>query len=79
MNPNLPLEMFIPPSGLEDIHLLTTNDRNGLNNGVFFFKVNQWSLKFFSAALAFGHYNPDVKLKYTEQSAMEEVLLRTVS
>ena len=79
MNPNLQLEMFIPPAGFENIHLLMTNDRHGLNNGVFFFRVNEWSLKFFSLSLAFGHYNPEVKLKYTEQSAMEEVMKRYVS
>jgi hypothetical protein len=74
MNPLLPLEMFIPPQGFDHIHLLTTNDRHGLNNGVFFLKVCEWSLKLFSTALAFPHYNPDVKLKYSEQSAMEEIL-----
>jgi len=74
MNPLLPLEMFIPPPGFDHIHLLTTNDRHGLNNGVFFLKVCEWSLKLFSAALAFPHYHPDVKLKYSEQSAMEEIL-----
>jgi len=74
MNPLIPLEIFIPPPEFEHIQLLMTHDRNGLNNGVFCFKVNEWSLKLFSYALAFGHFNPEVVLKYTEQSAMEEVL-----
>ena len=74
MNPLLPLEIFIPPAGFEHIHILTTNDRNGLNNGAFLLKVTSWSLKLFAHALSYTHYNPEVTLKYTEQSAMEEVL-----
>lgn len=74
MNPLLPLEMFIPPPDFDNIYLLTTNDRHGLNNGVFFLKVCDWSLKLFATALAFPHYNPGFKLQYSEQSAMEEVL-----
>lgn len=74
MNPLVPLEMFIPPAGFEHINILTTNDKNGLNNGAFFLRVNFWSLKLFTHALSFSHYHPEVKLKYTEQSAMEEVL-----
>jgi hypothetical protein len=74
MNPLLPLEAFLPPPELKHIHLLAANDRHGLNNGVFFLKVNDWALKLFAAALSFHHYRPDIPLKYTEQSAMEEVL-----
>jgi len=78
MNPKMPLEIFIPPPRMNHINILTTDDRHGLNNGVFFLRVCEWSLKLFSNAIAFPHYKPDVKLKYTEQSAMEEVL-KTVS
>ena len=74
MNPNLPLEMFIPPEPeLAHINLLVTNDRHGLNNGVFFIRINNWALKFFTAILSFHHFRPEVQLKYTEQSAMEEM------
>jgi hypothetical protein len=68
------LEEFLPPPEFENIHLLATNDRHGLNNGVFLLRVNAWSLKLFHNALAFHHYRPDIKLKYSEQSGMEEVL-----
>ena len=74
MNPSLPLEIFIPPAGFEHINLLMTHDRNGLNNGVFFLRVCEWSLDLFSTAMAFPYYKPEVHLQYTEQSAMEEVL-----
>lgn len=74
MNPLLPLEVFLPPANFEHIHLLATNDRNGLNNGVFMLRVNDWALKLFSYAISLTHYRPEVKLRYTEQSAMEEIL-----
>ncbi|KAF2838866.1 glycosyltransferase family 34 protein [Patellaria atrata CBS 101060] len=74
-NPLMPLEAFIPPQAdFSHIYLLATNDRHGLNNGVFMLRVNDWALKLFAHALAFHHFRPDVDLKYTEQSAMEEML-----
>ena len=74
MNPLLPLEAFLPPPELSHIHLIAANDRNGLNNGAFLLQVNDWALRLFAAALSFHMYRPDVKLRYSEQSAMEEVL-----
>ncbi|KAL3587835.1 hypothetical protein FPOAC2_13734 [Fusarium poae] len=58
----------------DDINLLVTNDWNGLNNGVFFVRVNQWAIELFSDIAAFRYYRPDVSLPSTEQSAMEIVM-----
>ncbi|RAR10550.1 glycosyltransferase family 34 protein [Stemphylium lycopersici] len=102
MNPNIPLEIFLPPSAAaaartttaprkrkddkkenvdaktssKDIKMILTNDRNGLNNGVFFLRVSTWAVEYLAAALSYPEYEPDVKLKYSEQSAMEQVSLR---
>jgi mannan polymerase II complex MNN10 subunit len=57
-----------------EVNLLISNDFNGLNNGVFLLRVNQWAISLFTAILAFRHYEPDVYLPYTEQSAMEHLL-----
>lgn len=57
-----------------EVNLLVTNDFNGLNNGVFLLRVNQWAISLFTAILAFRHYKPDVELPYTEQSAMEYLI-----
>jgi hypothetical protein len=76
MNPNIPLEVFLPPQGFGHINLLVTRDRNGLNNGVFFLRVHQSSFKLFASALSIREYLPELELKYTEQSAMEEVIRR---
>jgi len=74
MNPNVPLQAFLPPD--EKINLVVTNDRHGLNNGVFLIRVNEWAIRLFSAALSLKEYNPDIQLKYSEQSAMEETMRR---
>lgn len=80
MNPHIPLGAFLPPE--EDfghVNLLVTRDRNGLNNGVFFVRVGEWSLKMFASALSIREYMPDLVLKYTEQSAMENTIERVSS
>lgn len=75
MNPQISLDIFIPPSPeFDHVNLLKTHDRHGLNNGVFLIKVNDWSVKLLTTVLAFHHFKPMVELKYSEQSAMEEML-----
>lgn len=77
MNPNIPLEAFLPPEpDFGHVNVLVTRDRNGLNNGVFFIRVHSWSFKLFASALSIREYMPDLELKYTEQSAMEQVITR---
>ncbi|KAJ9498896.1 hypothetical protein LTR99_005022 [Exophiala xenobiotica] len=71
MNPKIPLEIFLPP---EDkwghIHALVTNDHRGLNNGVFFLRVHEWSVWLMTATLGLEIYEPDVELEFGDQSAM---------
>lgn len=74
MNPNVPLEIFLPPATFPHIHLLVTADPHGLNNGVFFIKVHSWSVELISAVVAFRFYNPETELQYRDQSALVEVL-----
>lgn len=76
LNPNVPIEIFLPPPGseFEDVHLIYSNDWNGLNNGVFPVRVNVWSVQFFSAIVAYRHYKPDDQLVFRDQSAMQEVM-----
>lgn len=81
MNPNVPLEVFLPPPEKEvggnrtgrDVNLIVTNDRHGLNNGVFFLRVSEWAVRFLSASLSLREWDAHVTLKYSEQSAMEIV------
>ncbi|KAI9761304.1 MAG: Xanthine phosphoribosyltransferase 1 [Chaenotheca gracillima] len=74
-NPNVPLEVFLPPEkGFEHINILTTVDHKGLNDGVFFMRVCNWSAKLMASVVAVQFLRPEVKLKYAEQSAMEHLI-----
>lgn len=73
LNPYIPIDVFLPPPGseFEDIHLMYSNDWNGLNNGVFPVRVNQWAVQLFSAITSFRHYRPNDPLQFRDQSAMD--------
>lgn len=75
LNPFVPIETFLPPSPeFDDVHMLVTADWNGLNNGVFPIRVNQWAVDLFAAIISFRHYKPDVSLTFRDQSAMDMLL-----
>lgn len=76
LNPYVPIETFLPPSGTEfdDVYLMYSNDWNGLNNGVFPIRVNQWSANFFAAIVSYRHYKPEVPLQFRDQSAMNNLM-----
>lgn len=40
LNPQIPLEIFLPPSGFEQGHILATRDSDGVTNGVLFLQVH---------------------------------------
>ncbi|KAK3632992.1 hypothetical protein LTR56_016040 [Elasticomyces elasticus] len=76
LNPYVPIEAFLPPAGreFEDVHMIFTEDWNGLNNGVFPVRVNRWSVDLFSAIVSFRYYRPDDPLPMRDQSAMGDLL-----
>ncbi|RLL95655.1 hypothetical protein CFD26_103412 [Aspergillus turcosus] len=74
MNPDMPLETFLPPPEFPDAHLLVSRDWNGLNSGVFFLRVHPWSVELLSAAIAYPVVKPNVELLWFEQSAIINVL-----
>ncbi|EED24501.1 conserved hypothetical protein [Talaromyces stipitatus ATCC 10500] len=74
INPNLPLETFLPPPHVLNAHLLLTKDWNGMNNGVFPIRVHPWSVELLSAAIAYPIMNTDVELFWPDQSALANIL-----
>ena len=79
LNQNIPWEAFLPPSDLfPDTHFLGNKDWNGYNCGVFFLRVNEWSVNFLTEASALPLLRPEVKLGVNapnyEQDAMVWVL-----
>ncbi|KAK4553274.1 hypothetical protein LTR86_009574 [Recurvomyces mirabilis] len=74
LNPHVPIETFLPPADFNDVHLIYTNDWNGLNNGIFPVKVSRWAVDLFSAIISFRYYRPDASLTFRDQSAMDILL-----
>jgi hypothetical protein len=77
LNPKIPLELFLPPPSHPQISFLCGYDHNGLNDGAFLLRVDDYSLHLLSAALTVESFRPEVDLKYSEQSAIEHVATST--
>ena len=79
LNQNIPWEAFLPPSDrFPEINFLGNKDWNGYNCGVFFLRVNEWSVNFLTEASALPLLRPEIKLGVRapnyEQDAMVWVL-----
>jgi len=79
LNQNIPWEAFLPPSDkFPEINFLGNKDWNGYNCGVFFLRVNEWSVNFLTEASALPLLRPEVELGTRapnyEQDAMVWVL-----
>lgn len=70
----IPLETFLPPSDMSNIHAVVTRDWQGLNNGVFYLRVCKWSIELLAATIAYRRYRPDEELQFSEQTAKEHLL-----
>jgi galactosyl transferase GMA12/MNN10 family len=77
LNPNVPLEAFLPPAddpAFRNISFLGGHDHRGLNAGVLMIRVDQTALHLMSTGLALPRFRPDLKLKFAEQTALSLVL-----
>lgn len=80
LNPNIPWALFLPPSDFSDIHFLAGRDwgdGSGFNAGVFFVRINEWSVKMLTEVAALPDLRTDVLIGYNaEQSAFKWVVKR---
>ena len=61
LNPNIQWESFLPPGeDFSDIHLIGAKDWNGWNCGVFFVRVNAWSVEMLRDVAALPSLRPEV-------------------
>ena len=58
INPHVPLEIFLPPSGFEDIHLVTTKHRQEVDPSTFFIRAHPWAVRLLSKILAADDLKP---------------------
>lgn len=61
LNPQIPLEIFLPPDDFDHMHFLATHDSDGLNGGVFFLHVHEWSVKLLIEIMALPRNHPALK------------------
>ena len=71
LDPELKSEMFLPPPDFDYINYLVAKDQNGMNTGIFFLRVCDWSIRLMAKALAYPLFRPDVDLgRSADQTAM---------
>lgn len=71
INPKIPLDIFLPPKEYSNIHFLGNKDHNGLNTGVFFLRVHEWSVRMLASVIAYPTAHPDHDLGCSaDQQAM---------
>lgn len=74
INPQIAVENFLPPNDVGEYHVLATKDHNGLNTGIFFLRVHQWSVNMLLQAIAMPIFRPDIDLGYSvDQTAMAKL------
>ena len=62
INANIPWTIFLPRDDFfSDIHFIASRDWNNLDYGVFFVRVNGWSINFLTQVATFPQSTPDVK------------------
>lgn len=65
---------FLPPDDFSQYHFLAAKDWNGLNAGVFFIRVHQWSVDFMTEVMAEPLLKPNIEHLFLEQGDMARVL-----
>ncbi len=76
LNPNIRWEHFLPPSDplFSDIHFIGSQDWYGLNCGVFFMRVSEWSVYMLTDVSALPRLHPQIELYgQPDQNAMKHV------
>ncbi|CAG8947378.1 unnamed protein product [Penicillium salamii] len=78
LNNEIPMEIFLPPSDLQGIHLIATQDHNGLNTGIMFLHVHPWTINLLTETMAYPLYLPGIDLgRSADQEGMKRVLNKT--
>jgi hypothetical protein len=78
LNNDIPVEVFLPPSDLKDIHLVAAQDQNGLNTGIMFLHVHPWTISFLTETMGYPLYLPSIDLgRSADQEGMRRVLNKT--
>ena len=66
LNPQIPLSIFLPPKDFNHAHFLGTHHEDGLDGGVFFLRVHEWSVRMLIEVLSVPQHEG--------QKALEKIL-----
>ncbi|CAG7917337.1 unnamed protein product [Penicillium olsonii] len=78
LNDEIPVEIFLPPSDMKDIHLVASQDQNGLDSGVMFLHVHPWTVSLLTEIMAYPLYLPGIDLgQSADPEGMGRVLNKT--
>ena len=72
LNPNVQWEIFLPPDTFPDISFMATKNVDGFNAGIFFIRVDEWSVEILSDAYALRRLRPEIDINGNiEQNALK--------
>ena len=75
LNPNIQWELFLPPDTFPDINFIATKNVDGFNAGLFFFRVDDWSVEILSDAYSLRRLRPEIEISGNiEQNALKYLL-----
>lgn len=70
MNSKIPLTIFLPPADFSHVCFIGARDYNGLNAGVLFLRVSQWTLDLLTRVKPYQEIHPDQQLWFHEQTVI---------
>jgi len=81
-NPNIKLEFFLPGKSMNKVHLIAAYDYSGrkdyccgINTGVLFIRVHEWSLNILMRAMTYPYYNKEKLIELPDQTALNNILI----
>ncbi|ORX42330.1 hypothetical protein BCR36DRAFT_463805 [Piromyces finnis] len=84
LNPNYKIETFLPDKKMSKIHLIAAYDYLGrkdyccgLNAGVLFFRVHEWSLSLLMRAISYPYFHKKELIQFDDQTSLNNVLIET--
>ena len=74
LNPHIQWELFLPPVTYPNIDFIATKNIDGFNAGLFFFRVNEWSVELLSDAYSLRRLRPEIEIQGNiEQNSMKHL------
>ncbi len=77
LNPQIPLEIFLPPRDFARMHVLATHDEHGFDGGMFFIHVHPWSVRMLIDVLSHSKNDEDIMAASRKDHKAFEITLRS--